>query len=181
MPGDGPFLWSREQSSPSGFWHPPVGGMCVNAFLFVRRGPKILLGKYADHPKWMELAGLDSTRLPANAGGWILPASHLKFGEEPRAAARRVGEEILQIPGMAYTEPRVETDFYEAKFAAGEMHYDIWFFVDAMPPASWEIKPLPWFADLAWQDPRSLPPSAYARSHQDVVASWLSPRPSKGT
>ena len=101
MPGDGPFLWIRDQSSPLGFWHPPEGGMCVNAFLFVRRDGKILLGKYADHPKWEELAGLDANRRRANAGGWILPASHLKFGEEPRAAARRVGtvpKDLTKLP-----------------------------------------------------------------------------------
>ncbi len=179
MPGDGPFLWIRDQSSPYGFWHAPPGGMCVNAFLFVRKGPEILLGKYADHPKWDALAGLDASRRKANAGGWILPASHLKFGEEPRAAARRVGEEILQIPGMTYAEPRVETDTYEAKFAAGKMHYDLWFFVDATPPGGWELKVPPWFAELAWQDPKTLPASAYARAHEDVVARWLAPRPSR--
>ena len=58
MPGDGPFVWIRDQSAPGGFWHAPEGGMCVNAFLFVRRGRDILLGKYADHPAWDELAGL---------------------------------------------------------------------------------------------------------------------------
>ncbi len=177
MPGDGPFLWIRDQSSPLGFWHAPEGGMCINAFLFVRKGHQILLGKYADDPKWEELAGLDASRRRANAGGWTLPASHLKFGEEPRDAARRVGEQILQIPGMTFSEPRAESDFYEAKFAAGKMHYDLWFFVDATPPRSYELRKPPWFAALEWQDPKALPASAYARSHEDVVARWLSPRP----
>lgn len=176
MPGDGPFLWIRDQSSPYGFWRPPEGGMCINTFLFVRDGSKILLGKYADDPMWEELAGLDASRRKANAGGWIIPASHMKFGEDPRASARRVGEELLQIPGMTYSEPRVETDFYPAKFAAGKMHYDIWFLVDAVPPSSWRVKAPPWFAELAWQDPRTLPASAYARAHEDVVARWLEPR-----
>ncbi len=179
MPGDGPFLWLRDQSSPYGFWHTPEGGMCVNAFLFVRKGSKILLGKYADHPRWDELAGLDASRRQRNAGGWTVPASHLKFGEEPRAAARRVGEEILQIPKLTYAEPRVESDTYPVAFAAGKLHYDLWFLVDATPPRDWEPKPPPWYTELRWQDPEALPASAYARAHEDVVARWLQKRPDK--
>lgn len=147
--------------------------MCVNAFLFVRRGSKILLGKYGDHPKWDELAGLDSSRRQRFGTGWTIPASHLKFGEEPRAAGRRVGEEILQIPHVVCTEPRVESDVYPAAFANGKLHHDLWFFMDATPPPGWVLKRPPWYAELEWQDPRTLPASSYARSHEDVVARWL--------
>lgn len=173
MPGDGPFLWLRDQGSPWGFWHPPEGGMCVNAFLFVRRGSKILLGKYADDPKWEELAGLDAGRRQRFGSGWTVPASHMKFGEEPRAAARRVGEQILQAPHLRYGEPRVESDTYPASFVGGKIHYDLWFFVDAKPAAGWSANAPPWYTELAWHDPRSLPASAYARGHEDVVARWL--------
>jgi ADP-ribose pyrophosphatase YjhB (NUDIX family) len=150
--------------------------MCINAFVFVRQGPKILLGKYEDHAKWDELAGLDAPRRRRNASGWTIPASHLKFGEEPRAAARRVGEEILLARDLVYSEPRVETDTYPAAFANGKLHYDIWFLFDAIPPAGWQPRAPPWYAELSWQDPRALPPSAYARSHEDVVARWLETR-----
>lgn len=177
MPGDGPFLWIREQSSPLGFWHAPEGGFCLNVFLFVRNGSKILLGKYGDDPAWESLAGLDAGRRKRFGAGWTVPGSHVKFGEEPRAAARRVGEEILQIPGMTYSEPRVESDAYPADFAGGKLHYDVWFFVDAQLPRGWTLKSPPWYAELAWHDPESLPASAYGRSHQDVVARWRETRP----
>jgi len=177
MPGDGPFLWIRDRSSPSGFWHAPEGGFCLNVFLFVQNESKILLGKYGDHPAWETLAGLDAGRRKRFGTGWTVPGSHVKFGEEPRAAARRVGEEILQVPGMTYSEPRVESDVYPADFAGGKMHYDVWFFVDAKPPRGWTLTSPPWYAELAWQDPKTLPASAYGRSHQDVVARWLEPRP----
>ncbi len=176
MPGDGPFLWIRDQSSPLGFWHPPEGGMCVNAFLFVQDDHRILLGKYADHPAWDELAGLDSGRRQRFGTGWTVPGTHLKFGEEPRAAARRIGGDVLQIPGLTFSEPRVESDTYPAAFANGKTHYDLWFFFDAKPPARWQLKAPAWYRELAWQDPRALPPSAYARSHEDVVARWLQTR-----
>ncbi len=173
VPGDGPFLWIRDQSSPMGFWHPPEGGLCVNAFVFVRRGSEILLGKYADDPRWDTLAGLDSSRRQRFGSGWTVPGSHLKFGEEPHVAARRIGEEILRMPGLTYSEPRVESDTYPAAFAGGRLHYDLWLFFDAEPPSGTAVSAPPWYRELAWQNPETLPASAYARSHEDVVARWL--------
>lgn len=178
MPGEGPFLFLRENSSPYGFWRMPKGGMCVCAFLFVHRGGQILLGRYKEDPRWADLAGLDEGRVRSNTNGWTVPASHLKFGEEPRASARRIGEEILGVPGLTYGEPRAESELYEPPFAKGQLHYDLWYFVDAWAPAGWEPQVPPWYADLAWQDPKALPASAYARGHGDVVERWLQPRPS---
>lgn len=122
MPGDGPFLWLLKSGPPAGFWNIPPGGMCVCAFLFARRGPEILLGKYRDDPRWESFAGLDKTRRRVHGAGWTIPASHLKYGEDPRAAARRIAEEILEIPGMAFSEPRVEVDVYEPKRFPGNLH-----------------------------------------------------------
>lgn len=172
MPGDGPFLFLREGSPPAGFWHLPPGGMCVSSFLFVRRGSKVLLGKYKDDPAWADLAGLDPERVRRNSVGWTIPASHLKFGEDPRDAARRVGEEILKIPGLGYSEPGIVTETYRPPWANGATHYDLCFLFDAEAPAEYRPAPPPWYAELAWQDPAALPASAYARSHEDIVARW---------
>ena len=149
-------------------------------FLFVRRDSRILLGKYRNDPKWEALAGLDETRRQVHGSGWTIPASHLKYGEDPRAAARRIGEEVLQILGMTYSEPRVEVDLYEPKRFPGILHYDVWFLVDATSPRDWELRVPPWYAELAWHDPRTLPAPDYARSHEDVVGRWLEAKASKG-
>ena len=173
MDGDGPFLWLSESAPPAGFRTVPPGGMCLSAFLFVKRGGKILLGKYADDPAWERLAGLDPERRRVHAAGWTIPASQLKYGEDPRAAAKRVGEEILEVRGMTYSEPRVEVDLYEPKRFPGRLHYDVWFLVDATPRGRAEPARPPWYADLAFHDPRGLAADAYARGHEDVVARWL--------
>jgi ADP-ribose pyrophosphatase YjhB (NUDIX family) len=183
MPGEGPFLWLSRSGPPSGFWNLPSGGMCLSAFLFVVRDGKLLLGKYADDPQWEALAGLDPERVKVHGRGWTIPASQLKYGEDPRGAARRVGEEILQIRGMTYAEPRVEVDLYEPKRFPGRLHYDLWFLVDATWPKGSDLAVPPWYAELAWHDPRAGPPGPYGRDHQDVVARWLRgrlplPRPS---
>ena len=173
MDGSGPFLWLGEDGPPKGFRRVPPGGMCLSAFLFVRRGPEVLLGKYANDPRLEELTGLDESRRLAHGKGWTIPASQLKYGEDPRDAARRVGEEVLQIRGMAYSEPRVEVDLYEPKRFPGALHYDVWFLVDAVPADDSTLGIPPWYAELAWHDPRALPSSGYARGHEDVVARWV--------
>ncbi len=177
MPGEGPFLWLSKSGPPAGFWQLPPGGMCVCAFLFVERDGKVLLGKYADDPKLEELVGLDAGRRQRHGKGLTVPATHLKFGEDPREAARRIGEQVLQIPGMKYSEPRAEADLYPSKDFPGNMHWDLWYFVDAAAPNASEVTPPTWYAELGWHDPRTTPPSAYARGHEDVVARWLARRP----
>ena len=79
----------------------------------------------------------------------------------------------MQMPELAYSEPRVEVDLYEARRFPGRLHFDVWFFVDTKSPDAFEPMVPPWYAALAWHDPRALPASAYARSHEDVVARWL--------
>lgn len=176
MPGEGPFLWLSSAAPPAGFSQLPKGGMCLSVFLFVADRGRLLLGKYKDDPKWEELAGLDPDRRRMHGRGWTIPASQLKYGEDPRTAAHRIAEEMLEISGSAYSEPRVEVDYYEPKRFPGALHYDVWFFVDAMPPARYRLKVPSWFSQLEWHDPRELPASAYARSHDDVVARWLGAR-----
>ncbi len=176
MPGDGPFLFLRDGGPPAGFWHTPPGGMCLSTFLFLRRGPEILLGKYGDHASWETLAGLDPERVRNYGRGWTVPARQLKIGEDPRDTARSIGEEILGFPGLAYSEPRVEVDYYEPSFAPGLRHYDVWFFVEATAPVSLSMRTPPWYRELAWRDPRSVSDAEYGRGHQDVVARWLATR-----
>lgn len=175
MPGDGPFLWLSTSGPPSGYWALPPSGLCLSVFLFLRRGGRILLGKYADDPAWERLTGLDEGRRRAHGKGWTLPASHLKYGEDPRDAARRVAREVLGLADLTFTEPRVETDLYvPARFPELGNHYDVWFLVDA--EVDRDVPTPPWYAELAWHDPGALPPDAYARGHEDVVTRWMRPR-----
>jgi ADP-ribose pyrophosphatase YjhB (NUDIX family) len=148
--------------------------MCLSVFLFVRRGAEILVGKYAPHEAWERLTGLDPERVRKHGLGWTIPASHLKYGEDPRAAARRVAEDVLGLDALALGEPRVETEYADwARPSGSGWHYDVWFFVDAEVPAGNVVTRPPWFAELAWADPRALPEAAWARSHGDVARRWL--------
>jgi ADP-ribose pyrophosphatase YjhB (NUDIX family) len=155
--------------------------MCLCTFLFVVNGGKILLGRYADHPAWDDLAGMESKRIKANAHGWTLPASHLKFGEDPRDAARRIGKEILTFEkGLTYSEPAVTTFFYEPAIAPGERHFDVLFLFDVAVEEGINVRKPPWYDALEWISIGDLCREQFARQHEDVAAAWLKNRVGQG-
>lgn len=172
LDGSGPFLWLNASGPRAGFRALPPGGMCLSAFVFVERDGKLLVGKYADDARWETLTGLDEDRRRAHGNGWTLPASHLKYGEDPRDAARRVMRDVLLAHDFDLGEPRVETDQYvPARFPELGMHFDLWFLFRGSLRG--EINPLPWYRELAWIDPAETPDSAWARGHEDVVRRWI--------
>lgn len=177
---EGPFLWVSPGAPRRGYAHVPPGGMCLSAFLFVERGDgRILLGRYdpAHSDEWEAMTGVDPERLARHAAGWTLPASHLRHGEDPREAARRIAREVLRADVRDVGEPRVTTFAYELPRLPGQQHHDVAFLFRVRHDAG--VATPPWYAELAWHDPRALPASAYARGHEDVVQRWLAmaPRP----
>lgn len=174
---EGPFVAIAPGTFPGGFDRVPPGGLCLSAFLFVTRPTgEVLLGRYDPaHPAWPGMTGLDEGRLRKYAEGWTVPASHLRWGEDPREAARRIGRTFLGLDGLRYGEPRVATETYELARLPGERHFDVLFLVEAQGAPA-RVEAPPWYAALAWHDPRALPAGAYARGHEDVVARWLALR-----
>ena len=59
----------------------PEAGLCVGSFLVIEKKGRILFGK-AVKPEFAK-------------GKWLLPASHLKYGEHPDDAAKRILKEQL--------------------------------------------------------------------------------------
>ena len=171
------FLWLAPFAPPKGWTSVPRGGMCLCAFLFVMSGGKILLGRYADHPAWEQLCGMENMRVKANARGWTIPASHLKFGEDPRDTARRIGEEILTLDkGLIYSEPYVKTFFYEPAIAPGKKHFDVLFLFEVSLKADVKVPKPPWYEALEWLDIGTLQSEQFSRQHEDVAEAWLKNR-----
>ena len=151
--------------------------MCLCAYLFVVSRGKVLLGKYAEHPAWEQLAGMDGQRVKTNSLNWTIPSSHLKFGEDPREAACRIGEEILTLDkGLVYPEPYVKTFFYEPKMAPGEKHFDVLFLFELSVGVGAKVAIPPWYEALEWIDVGVLQYEQFARQHEDVVDAWLRAR-----
>lgn len=168
------FLWLAPFAPPQGFTLVPPGGICLCAYLFVVSGRKVLLGKYAEHPAWERLAGMDDQRVRSNADGWTVPATHLKFGEDPRETARRIGEEILILDkGLVYPEPYIKTFFYESAAVPDEKHFDLLFLFELSVGADAEVARPPWYQALEWLDVGTVRSEPFSRQHEDVVEAWL--------
>ncbi len=174
---DDTFLWLAPFAPPKGYTNVPAGGMCLCVFLFVIKGRQVLLGKYKEHPAWEKITGMDEKRVKNNQHGLTLPASHLKFGEDPLDAARRIVKEILLLPeGLSYSEPVVQTFFYEPSIVPGEMHFDVLFLYDVILDDSVKTTLPPWYASLEWFETDILMNQKFARQHEDVVSAWLKKR-----
>jgi len=172
--GESSFLWLAPFAPQKGWTSVPRGGMCLCAFLFVISGGKILLGKYADHPAWEQLCGMENNRVKANAHGWTIPASHLKFGEDPRDTARRIGEEILTLDrGLVYSEPYVKTFFYEPAMVPGGKHFDVLFLFEVSVQADVKARKPSWYEALEWFDIGTVQREQFSRQHEDVAETWL--------
>ncbi len=179
---DDTFLWLAPFAPPKGYTNVPAGGMCLCVFLFVIKGRQVLLGKYKEHPAWEKITGMDEKRVKNNQHGLTLPASHLKFGEDPLDAARRIVKEILLLPeGLSYSEPVVQTFFYESSIVPGEMHFDVLFLYDVILDDSVKTTLPPWYASLEWFDIDIMMNQKFARQHEDVVSAWLKKRVKKFT
>ncbi len=168
------FLWLAPFAPPKGFTSVPAGGICLCVFLFANQKGKIILGKYQKHSAWEKHTGMDMRRIENNQYGLTIPASHLKFGEDPLEAARRIGEEILLLPKeLTYSHLSVQTFFYEPVIAPGKMHFDVLLFYDVLLPEDLKILVPPWYASLELIDEEILLNQKFARQHEDVVSAWM--------
>jgi hypothetical protein len=106
----------------------------------------------------------------------------VRYGEHPRAAARRVAADILGLEGLEPGPLRCESDYdLHPKFPEAGKHHDLWFLAEAALPAGAEVARPPWFEALAFHDPRRvLAERGFARSHEDVVERWLQARAATG-
>ena len=69
----------------------PKGGTCISSFIIAEKNGEVLLGKITKPEIWVERFLMGSAFAPkyASSGKWMLPASHLKFGESPDQAGTK--------------------------------------------------------------------------------------------
>lgn len=86
----------------------PEAGLCVGSFLIIEKKGRILFGK-AVKPEFAK-------------GKWLLPASHLKYGEHPDDAAKRILKEQLGAEAQ-----NIE---YRGLWSFAVLHWDLCFVYD---------------------------------------------------
>jgi len=152
----------------------PEGGMCLSAFVLVSPPGEpwaVLMGHLNPDAPWDHIGALDAARALANAGGWMLPSSHLIFREGPEGAAARIAREQLGMERLELVGPKVVSESYLSKrFPNGPDHWDLEFiFRGAMRKE--DIHPVIAWRELRFVDTRSLARSDIARSHEDILQS----------
>lgn len=141
--------------------------LCISAFLISARGDRLLAGRTADHPRWPELDSVPRD-LSALADRWVLPAAHLRLGEDPGDAARRIAADQLEAGLEEATLSAVLSYAAPQTGREQDLHWDLCFAfaakiaLDGTPP---------WFAELAWIPLAELEDVDFARGHDDILRS----------
>ncbi len=159
----------------------PSGGMCLSSFVLLRDrsdAHRVLLGHLDPRAPWDRIGALDAQRAEIHSKGWMIPSSHLIFGEAPEAAARRILVEQLGLSGDRPLEaPLIYSEVATPRrFPDLSNHWDIGFLYSG-PLSDSELPRTPAWKDLAFVDTRILKREEIARSHGDVLeAAGLLPR-----
>ena len=148
--------------------HVPKGGTCLSSFLIMRAKGGILVGKMAKPEIWVEkfLVGESYAPEAVSSGKWVLPASHLKFGESPEDAATRIVTEQLQAKKTKLTLLQVQSHVSDPSDPEAA-HWDICFVHGGTFKGS--LKESEWFSELKFVNTRSLTSDDFARGHGDVL------------
>jgi ADP-ribose pyrophosphatase YjhB (NUDIX family) len=143
---------------------PFTDAMCISSFLVSVQNGGLLLGKMKVPAVWDRLDRVASGDRAFT--GWVLPAGHLRVGEGPDAAARRIAEEQLGVSPqglrlshtLSWAEPMEERD--------QALHWDLCFVYDA----EMDVETAPeWFAELKRIPLPEVSREMMRRGHDDVL------------
>lgn len=152
----------------------PGGGFCISAFVVPRVSGRILVGQMREHPRW-EVEWAPNLRyyegeLRAWAfGGLRLPATYLREGEHPDAAARRVWRDQLGLavePDLG--APTIVSEAGPSRRYPGHNHWDIVFLyvvdLDEELPCHQDH-----WARLEWRPLAQLAPGDLVMTHGELL------------
>ena len=148
----------------------PKGGTCLSSFLVLKSNGKILVGKMAKPEIWIEkfLVGEMFAEKYVKSNKWILPASHLLYGEDPVDAARRVLREQLAVKDtLELSLTQVQSHLSRHPTDPDVAHWDICFVYTG------EIRQMitrpSWYSSLEFVDPVTISKDDFTRGHGDVL------------
>ncbi|MBX8644870.1 MAG: NUDIX hydrolase, partial [Thermoplasmata archaeon] len=149
----------------------PPDGFCLSAFLIIRsegRPNNVLMGHLNPDGPWDHVGALDPSRLEAHRHGWMLPSSHLIYGESPDEGARRIAFEQLGLKNIGLEGPEVHSEVYEPRrFPGRKNHWDLEFLYYGFLDERAFHAPEDIWLDVEFVDPSAVPTAQIARSHED--------------
>lgn len=138
----------------------PKGGACISSFVVVVRNESILLGKVGDEKTWTERWSLPIWKPEPWRGKWVIPGSHLLYGEHPTEAAHRVMREQLNIQ-------EYELNFVNLLSYESGRHWDLCFMYKGSVED--EIATPPWFSNLEFLRLKEVKLEELGRNHGDLL------------
>ena len=148
------------------------GGLCLSAFVLLRKAGQVYVLRPADHARWKEdwAPNLRLYAPDALAKQWTLlrfPAAYLREGEHPDATVQRILREQLRLTGARVLHTRVHSFYGESRRFPGKPHWDLAFVADVQTQE--EPHPGPWVGEGAWRDPADLRGDEFGSAHGDLV------------
>jgi len=149
--------------------HAPKGGTCLSSFLILKKKDGILVGKMAKPEIWVERFFVGEQFAPAYAASnkWLLPASHLKYGEKPSDAAKRILNEQAGLKNVKLTLREVQSHLAEDPADPESAHWDICFVYEGNMKG--KVRQPEWFSELKFVKPKGLKSDDFTRGHGDVL------------
>ena len=147
----------------------PKGGTCISVFLVLNGDGGILVGKMGKPEVWVErfLVGEMFAPKYAASNKWMIPASHLLYGEKPEDGAARVLVEQVGLKKSKLNLLQVQSHLAQDPDDPEAAHWDICLVYGGRVPAKVE-KP-EWFSELRFVKPRELKSDDFTRGHGDVL------------
>lgn len=147
----------------------PKGGTCLSAFLVIRNGSSLLAGKMSEPEIWAEkfLVRREYADQLVKSGGWVIPASHLRYGESLGEAAQRLLRDMLGIKEAYYSLIDVQSHVTEDPKDPDAAHWDLCFVFDTKISGR-PTKPK-WFSVLEFISLENLRPFDFERGHGDIL------------
>jgi ADP-ribose pyrophosphatase YjhB (NUDIX family) len=148
----------------------PKGGTCLSAFLVLKGKAGILVGKMAKPEIWVErfLVGEAFAPRYVSSNKLVLPATHLKYGEKPEDAAKRVLLEQIGAGNVKLTLLQIQSHLSQDPNDPEAAHWDVCF-VYAGRLRGKQLQRPEWFSELIFQRPSHLKSEDFTRGHGDIL------------
>lgn len=137
--------FARFRSQPPAV---PPGLTCISAFVLVKKEKSILLGKLTSPEDWFDEFSLYKERPEAWIDKWRIPGSHLRQGEHPEDAAKRILEKQLGLADFDIHLYQVQSHTSTLRSGTEDIHWDICFIYEAT--TSQEPKPNRYFSAVSY-------------------------------
>jgi ADP-ribose pyrophosphatase YjhB (NUDIX family) len=149
--------------------HVPKGGTCLSSFLVLKRKDGILVGKMTKPQIWVERFLMGETFAPvyASSNKWLIPASHLKYGEKPEDAATRILVEQVGITWSKLSLLQIQSHLSQDPKDPDIAHWDVCFVYGGTLRK--EPRTPEWFSELRFMRTRELASEDFTRGHGDVL------------